>query len=81
MGKPYCTAQMAATCIWIHVLKKAQTDNTALYRPLPSALKKHYDFLQMLVQPNSTQPQLQMNDFRIALLCNAFSTNQEHFTR
>ena len=83
--KPYCTSQMAPTCIWIHILRKAQTENnsmiTSLSRPLPSALKGHYDYLQMLIQPNSSQPPLQMNDFRIALLCNAFSTNQELFSR
>ena len=82
--KPYCTSQMAATCIWIHILRKAQTENNSmmsLSRPLPSALKGHYDYLQMLIQPGSQQPPLQMNDFRIALLCNAFSTNQELFSR
>jgi len=64
-------------------MKKAQTENTSLPRPLPIALKKHFDYLDMLVQPNggSQLPPLQMNDFRIPLLCNAFSTNQEHFSR
>lgn len=37
-------------------------------------------FLQHLVMPNN--PGLCMgSDYRIALLCNAYSTNQEYFTR
>ncbi|OXA58541.1 Mediator of RNA polymerase II transcription subunit 23 [Folsomia candida] len=81
MTKPVATAQLSATCIWIHILKKAQGENQTLPRPLPSTLKTQYDYLQSLVQPSSSQIPLQVNDYRVALLCNAYSTNQEHFSR
>ncbi|OXA45173.1 Mediator of RNA polymerase II transcription subunit 23 [Folsomia candida] len=83
MTKPVATAQMSATCIWIHILKKAQGENQTLPRPLPSTLKNQYDYLQSMVQPSSSQIPLQVNDhcYRVALLCNAYSTNQEHFSR
>ncbi|ODN05213.1 Mediator of RNA polymerase II transcription subunit 23 [Orchesella cincta] len=79
--KPYCVSQMAATCIWIHILKKAQTENQFLCRPLPTALKKQYEYLQSIAVQNSTQPSLNVCDFRVALLANAFSTNSELFSR
>lgn len=79
--KPYCVSQMAATCIWIHILKKAQTENQLLTRPLPTALKKHYDYLQSIAVANNAHPTLNVCDFRVALLANAFSTNSELFSR
>jgi mediator of RNA polymerase II transcription subunit 23 len=81
MAKSIATAQLSAACIWIHILKKAQGENVTLSRPLPAILKKQYDYLQNLAHPTSSQPNLNMSDFRIALLCNAYSTNQEHFSR
>ncbi|KAF4521375.1 hypothetical protein B566_EDAN006964 [Ephemera danica] len=79
-NKAICTHQMAVTSIWIHLLKKAQQDNIKVQRPIPHALKVHHEFLQHLVMPNN--PSLCMgSDYRIALLCNAYSTNQEYFTR
>ncbi|KAH0534921.1 mediator of RNA polymerase II transcription subunit 23 [Cotesia glomerata] len=74
-----CTHQMAMTCIWIHLLKKAQSEHANIHRPIPTALKNHHEFLQHLVMPNSS---LCMGpDYRIALLCNAYSTYQEYFSR
>jgi mediator of RNA polymerase II transcription subunit 23 len=73
------TKKIAATCIYIHLLKKAQLENVAL-RPIPIALKNHYEFLQHL---SSTQNQnLSIGeDYVVTLLCNAYSTNQEYFSR
>lgn len=74
-----CTHQMAITCIWIHLLKKAQSEHSNIQRPIPHTLKVHHEFLQHLVMPNTS---LSMgSDYRIALLCNAYSTNQEYFSR
>jgi len=73
------TKKIAATCIYIHLLKKAQLENIAL-RPIPIALKKHYEFLQHL--SSAQNPNLSIgDDFVVTLLCNAFSTNQEFFSR
>lgn len=41
--KPYCTRQMAPTCIWFHLLKKAQSENMHIQRPMPITLKKHHE--------------------------------------
>ncbi|GAB0092218.1 Mediator of RNA polymerase II transcription subunit 23 [Sergentomyia squamirostris] len=80
-NKPYCTRQMAPTCIWIHLLKKAQTDQINIHRQMPKALKNHHDFLQELGVPSNTSVLSMGSDFRIALLCNAYSTNQDYFSR
>ncbi|XP_061399738.1 mediator of RNA polymerase II transcription subunit 23 [Musca vetustissima] len=73
--------QMAPICIWIHLMKKARASNMNISRPLPIALKNHYEFLQHLVMPNTMMSMNLGNDFRIVLVCNAYSTNQEYFTR
>lgn len=71
------TKKIAATCIYIHLLKKAQLENVAI-RPIPIALRKHYEFLQQL---SSAQNMTIGEDYIVTLLCNAFSTNQEYFSR
>uniref|UniRef100_A0A1I8MQB3 Mediator of RNA polymerase II transcription subunit 23 n=1 Tax=Musca domestica TaxID=7370 RepID=A0A1I8MQB3_MUSDO len=73
--------QMAPICIWIHLMKKARASNMNISRPLPIALKGHYDYLQHLIMPNAIMPMNLGTDFRIILVCNAYSTNQEYFTR
>lgn len=73
------TKKIAATCIYIHLLKKAQLENVAL-RPIPIALKKHYEFLQHLSSAQNQSLSIG-DDYVVTLLCNAFSTNQEYFSR
>lgn len=73
------TKKISATCIYIHLLKKAQLENIAL-RPIPIALKKHYEFLQHLSSAQNTNLSIG-DDFVVTLLCNAYSTNQEYFSR
>ncbi|KAL3284506.1 hypothetical protein HHI36_018665 [Cryptolaemus montrouzieri] len=81
LKQPKCTRQMAMTCIWIHLMKKAQsTDGISVTWPVPPKLRIHYDFLQHLVSPNN-QSLAMGNDYRITLLCNAYSTNQEYFSK
>ncbi|XP_055535725.1 mediator of RNA polymerase II transcription subunit 23 [Wyeomyia smithii] len=80
-NRPYCTHQMAPTCIWIHLLKRAQSEHYNINRPIPTALKLHHEFLQHLVMPNNNATLCMGSDYRIALLCNAYSTNQELFSR
>nr|DBA26664.1 TPA: hypothetical protein GDO54_010895 [Pyxicephalus adspersus] len=74
--KPQSTHSFAMTCIWIHLNRKAQNDNSKLQIPIPHSLKLHHEFLQQSLRSKS----LQMNDYKIALLCNAYSTNSECFT-
>lgn len=80
---PRCVMQMAAMCILMHILKKAQADNIKTPRSLPPVFKNHHEFLQSL----ALNPQLPLitagtpPDYRIALLLNAYSTNQEYFQR
>ncbi|XP_041987313.1 mediator of RNA polymerase II transcription subunit 23 [Aricia agestis] len=76
--KSHCTQQMAVVCIWMHLLKKAETENKTM--TMPQNLKVQYEYLQHLMTSNNT-PSLMGSDFRIALLCNAYSTNQEYYSR
>ncbi|KAH8305992.1 hypothetical protein KR018_009354 [Drosophila ironensis] len=79
INKSSMLRHMAPICVWIHLMKKARVENMNITRPLPIALKNHYDFLQHLVTPNMNMTL--GNDFRIILICNAYSTNQEYFSR
>ncbi|MGH0148447.1 UNVERIFIED_CONTAM: hypothetical protein FKN15_061335 [Acipenser sinensis] len=76
INKPQSTHAFAMTCIWIHLNRKAQNDNSKLQIPIPHSLKLHHEFLQQSLRNKS----LQMTDYKIALLCNAYSTNSECFT-
>lgn len=42
-NKLLCTYQMAPVCIWIHLLRKAQVEHFNWQRPIPKALKLHYE--------------------------------------
>lgn len=79
-NQPQCTRQMAMTCIWIHLTKKAQMEQAPITWPLPAKLRLHYDFLHHSIT-SSNAPMTMGNDYRIALLCNTFSTNQEYFNK
>ncbi|KAK3924714.1 Mediator of RNA polymerase II transcription subunit 23 [Frankliniella fusca] len=80
INNPMCTHQMAACSIWIHFNMKAKTENLSLHRPIPIALKAHHEFIQHLKA--NYQPSLNNGcDFPIAILCNAYSTNNEHLSR
>uniref|UniRef100_W5KU24 Mediator of RNA polymerase II transcription subunit 23 n=1 Tax=Astyanax mexicanus TaxID=7994 RepID=W5KU24_ASTMX len=76
INKPQSTHAFAMTCIWIHLNRKAQNDNSKLQIPIPHSLKLHHEFLQQSLRNKS----LPMTDYKIALLCNAYSTNSECFT-
>ncbi|KAG7265738.1 hypothetical protein CRUP_035091, partial [Coryphaenoides rupestris] len=76
INKPQSTHSFAMTCIWIHLNRKAQNDNSKLQIPIPHSLKLHHEFLQQSLRNKS----LGMSDYKIALLCNAYSTNSECFT-
>lgn len=41
--KAYCTRQLAPTCIWFHLQKKAQSEHLNIQRPVPPSLKKHHE--------------------------------------
>ncbi|KAK1889511.1 Mediator of RNA polymerase II transcription subunit 23 [Dissostichus eleginoides] len=76
INKPQSTHSFAMTCIWIHLNRKAQNDNSKLQIPIPHSLKLHHEFLQQSLRNKN----LGMSDYKIALLCNAYSTNSECFT-
>ncbi|ELT94621.1 hypothetical protein CAPTEDRAFT_178592 [Capitella teleta] len=75
ISKPAATFKMAVTCIWIHLNKKAQNDKVKLQRPFPHALHSHIEFLKNCMSVKN----LPMTDYRIALLCNAYSTNTDYY--
>lgn len=45
VSKASSTHTVAATCIWIHLNMKANTDNVQLQRPIPHALRDHQEAL------------------------------------
>jgi mediator of RNA polymerase II transcription subunit 23 len=73
--------KMAPVCVWIHLMKKAATENISLGRNLPRALSAHHAYLDGLVNDTGINLAPGNRDFRVALLCNAFSTNQDVFPR
>ncbi|KAF3849726.1 hypothetical protein F7725_019445 [Dissostichus mawsoni] len=119
INKPQSTHSFAMTCIWIHLNRKAQNDNSKLQIPIPHSLKLHHEYVSFkywsliyalsahqntlisyLFKTSQTNSQrsvpprlydrflqqslrnknLGMSDYKIALLCNAYSTNSECFT-
>lgn len=74
-NKASSTHALSSTCIWIHLNKKAQTDKVQLPRPMPNALQDHLEYLKQCVNNKN----MSLNDYKIALLCNAYSTNNEYF--
>ncbi|KAK7100374.1 mediator of RNA polymerase II transcription subunit 23-like isoform X2 [Littorina saxatilis] len=73
--KASATHALASTCIWIHLNKKAENDK--LSRPIPYGLREHLEFLKQthMLKTIST------SDYKIALLCNAYSTDTDYFAR
>uniref|UniRef100_A0A5F8H8I9 Mediator of RNA polymerase II transcription subunit 23 n=1 Tax=Monodelphis domestica TaxID=13616 RepID=A0A5F8H8I9_MONDO len=43
INKPQSTHAFAMTCIWIHLNRKAQNDNSKLQIPIPHSLKLHHE--------------------------------------
>lgn len=101
INKPQSTHSFAMTCIWIHLNRKAQNDNSKLQIPIPHSLKLHHEYEQSpshacppspssstlmhcgglrFLQQSLRNKTLGMSDYKIALLCNAYSTNSECFT-
>ncbi|XP_055939318.1 mediator of RNA polymerase II transcription subunit 23-like isoform X2 [Argiope bruennichi] len=78
--KASSTHALAITSIWIHLMKKAQVEKVNLQRRLPVALSTHLEYLQSSLNNNNLSHTLN-TDYRIPLLCNAYSTNQDCFTR
>lgn len=81
LTKPGCTHTLAAASIWIHLTRKADSETNEknkLNRPLPPALKLHLEFLQQAL--SSSEP-FTTDDYRISLICNAYSTNSDSFAR
>ncbi|OQR66851.1 mediator of RNA polymerase II transcription subunit 23-like [Tropilaelaps mercedesae] len=71
---PSCTHKLAVTCIWVHLMKKAQGER-GMQRPVPQALSVHLETLQQALSQHQT------SDYWTSLLCNAYSTNVECFSR
>ncbi|KAI1287629.1 Mediator of RNA polymerase II transcription subunit 23 [Halotydeus destructor] len=80
VSKPLSTHAMAVSSIWIHLMKKAEVEPVKLQRMLPAALSQHVEFLQQNLG-NAALSTTFLSDYKISLLCNAFSTNQESFAR
>ncbi|XP_022090298.1 mediator of RNA polymerase II transcription subunit 23-like isoform X2 [Acanthaster planci] len=76
VSHPQCTHRLAMACIWIHLSRKAQSDKVSLQRPAPPSLKLHLEFLQQSYNCSN----LPLTDYRIAMLCNAYSTSTDMFS-
>lgn len=71
---------LANSCIWIHIMKKAESISNKHLRPLPNCLTQHVEFLQQTVTAEDLHSSL-FNDLKVPLICNAYSTNNEYFSR
>lgn len=77
--------KLAAAAIYIHLSRKmARNEESGVNLfpfALPIALKGHYDYLKSLVESNDDLDVANSvkNDFKVAILCNTFSTAQEFF--
>lgn len=69
---------LAMACIWVHLAKKAQFENVTLRPAVPHILKDQLEFIQM--SSRTATSSFNMSNFKIPLLCNAYSTNPELFT-
>ncbi|XP_008216794.1 mediator of RNA polymerase II transcription subunit 23 [Nasonia vitripennis] len=74
-----CAHQMACVSIWLHLVKKIHPDHTNFHKLIPYNLKTHHEFLQHMAVQNT--PLSMGSDYKIALLCNAYSTSNELFSR
>lgn len=45
--KPSCTLQMAATCIWIHLTRKAKLENLNVTKKIPPALRLQHEYVSL----------------------------------
>lgn len=43
--KPSCTLQMAATCIWIHLTRKAKLEALNVTKKIPPALRLQHEYV------------------------------------
>jgi len=73
MNSSDSTTLFAMTCIWMHLSKKAHSEKVSMQQP--KVLQKQLDFLE----ESSQKKQHNNQGYEIALLCNAYSTNQESF--
>lgn len=48
INKPQSTHSFAMTCIWIHLNRKAQNDNSKLQIPIPHSLKLHHEYASLI---------------------------------
>ncbi|KAI1240951.1 hypothetical protein IHE44_0009403 [Lamprotornis superbus] len=67
INKPQSTHAFAMTCIWIHLNRKAHSDNSKLQIPIPHSLKLHHDVestaLRLITALGSSEVQPQFTRF------------------
>lgn len=78
--KSISTHGFAISSIWVSLIKKAESDPQKLTRPIPNCLKLHIEFLQQAILSNNLAASLGA-DFKIPVICNAYSTVSENSTR
>ncbi|XP_068748521.1 mediator of RNA polymerase II transcription subunit 23-like [Montipora capricornis] len=69
---------LAMACIWVHLAKKAQTENVTWKPAVPHILKDQLEYIQM--SSRTAASSFNMSNYKIPLLCNAYSTNTDLFT-
>lgn len=76
-----CTREMAMACIWIHMVRKAGVEKVKInWKPTPRLLFDQEN-LQRLVVPILGCTLSLEEGYPLVLLCNAYSTNQDAFTK
>ena len=79
-NSPACVEQLAATAIFIHLKRKAITENPPLRFAfkLPPALEKHHEFL-LNISKSPCSLDVSNLSYIVPVLCNTFSTTSDLF--
>lgn len=70
---------LAMACIWVHLAKKAQSEDVTWRPAVPHTLKDQIEFIQMSSRTAAANS-FSLTNYKIPLLCNAYSTNPDCFT-
>ena len=74
----HCVIKLSAAGLFIHLSIKAQSNGHLAFK-LPTALVRHYEFLQQLLNNDLNVQTSLRQDFLVPLVCNTYSTSQEIF--
>uniref|UniRef100_A0A6G1S8A1 Mediator of RNA polymerase II transcription subunit 23 n=1 Tax=Aceria tosichella TaxID=561515 RepID=A0A6G1S8A1_9ACAR len=73
---PYLPYSMAATSIWLQLVRRAEMDQIKILKPLPPSLQLHYEYLTNMKPP--TEPLMNVG-FKEVVYLNAHTLNKSGY--